>query len=264
MPKNQRSSLPRLMQPDWDVPVGAAMSTRDGGVSKPPWQSLNLGLAVGDDPAAVAENRRRLAAAAGVDRVVWLRQVHGRDVVHATTADATGAAPPADAVWTTEHVLALAIQVADCLPVLFATPDGSGVAAAHAGWRGLAAGVLDSAVGALCEGTGCAPERLAAWLGPCIGPTRFEVGVDVLHAFGAGAGAAHPHFRPAPASADGAPRWWADLPALARSRLHDLGLRRIGGVDACTVSDPSRWFSYRRDGVTGRLAALVWRRPDGA
>ncbi|MEP7281072.1 MAG: peptidoglycan editing factor PgeF [Rubrivivax sp.] len=266
------------------------MSTRGGGVSAAPWHALNLGLAVGDDRVAVAENRRRLAAAAdgiaGVDAMVWLRQVHGARVVQ--VVDALDDEPPeADGAWTDRAGVALAIQVADCLPVLFAAPGGRAVAAAHAGWRGLAAGVLDATVAALCDGAGCRPRELQAWLGPCIGPHRFEVGADVVQAFGGGAGDAAgdaaadvaddaagdaasdrqpaSRFRVGPPhAADGTPRWFADLPGLARDRLARLGVARVDGGRWCTVSDPSRWFSYRRDGVTGRLAALVWRRRLGA
>lgn len=236
----------------WDAPVDALMSTRAGGVSAPPWDSLNLGLAVGDDPAAVAENRRRFAAALGA-RPVWLRQVHGADVLRLGVDDPDRAA---DAAWTDRPGLACTVQVADCLPVLLAHRDGRAVAAAHAGWRGLASGVLENTVRAVCAGIGCDAQDLLAWLGPCIGPSRFEVGADVLAAF-----ADSPqHFvsRPRP---DGAARWLADLPALARSRLRRVGVDRVCGGDACTVEDGSRFFSFRRDGVTGRMAAAVACRP---
>jgi YfiH family protein len=241
--------------------VGAVCSTRAGGVSEGAYASLNLGLAVGDDPAAVAENRRRFAALAGRP-VVWLRQVHGTRVLQATAADAAPGAPvhEADAAWTAEPGLALAIQVADCMPVLLALPDGSAVAAAHAGWRGLAAGVLQDTVAAVCAGTGCAPRDLMAWIGPCIGPAAFEVGADVLRAFGQTGSTADParfRWRPRP---DGDPRWLADLPRLGRDLLHAAGVREVSGGDRCTVSEPSRFFSHRRDGRGGRFAAAVWRR----
>ena len=147
-------------------------------------------------------------------------------------------------------------MVADCLPVLFAAPGARGVGAAHAGWRGLAAGVLEATVQALCDAAGCAPQELSAWLGPCIGPRQFEVGADVLDAFGP---AADRHFQLRP-RADGAPRWLADLPALARDRLQAAGVARISGGAWCTVEEPSRFFSFRRDRVTGRMAAAVWLR----
>lgn len=248
------------LTPDWPAPpgVGAWMSTRAGGVSAAPWQGLNLGIAVGDEPAAVAENRRRFADAIGA-APVFLRQVHGHAVLRLTSADAHRDEPlEADAAFTTEPGVACTVQVADCLPVLFAAPGGRGVAAAHAGWRGLAGGVLDHTVAALCQATGCAPAELQAWLGPCIGPRQFEVGAEVLQAFGGDAGG-DPRFTPRPRP-DGELRWLADLPALARDRLRACGVNATSGGAWCTVEDPSRFFSYRRDGVTGRLAAAVWLR----
>jgi YfiH family protein len=243
------------MRPDWSAPVGAWCSTREGGVSTGPHASLNLGTAVGDDPAAVAENRRRFAAQLDGARPVWLQQVHGDRVVRAD-AVAPGEAPPqADASWTDQPGVACVVQVADCLPVLFATTDGRAVAAAHAGWRGLAGGVLDATVEALCVGTGARPADVQAWLGPCIGAEAFEVGAEVREAFAADAAL----LRYAP-RADGDPRWRADLVGLARARLRRLGLSVVTGGGWCTVGDASRFFSYRRDGVTGRFAAAVWLR----
>lgn len=244
-----------MLCPDWTAPVGALCSTRDGGVSAGPHATLNLGAAVGDDAAAVAENRRRFAAQLDGARPVWLRQVHGARVLRLRAADLDAALPEADAAWTDEPGIACTVQVADCLPVLLAAPDGRAVAAAHAGWRGLAGGVLDAAVAALCDGAGVAPAELQAWLGPCIGPTAFEVGPEVREAFAADA--AHLVYRPRP---DGEARWLADLPALARARLRRAGVRELSGGAWCTVGDRSRFFSYRRDGVTGRFAAAVWRR----
>lgn len=234
------------------------MSGRTGGVSTGPWSSLNLGLAAGDAAAAVAENRARFAAALGA-RPVWLRQVHGVQVLRLGAGHESHPGGPADAAWTTEPGIACTVQVADCLPVLFALRDGSAVAAAHAGWRGLAAGVLQATVAALCAGTGARPADVQAWLGPAIGPRRFEVGSDVLQALGQAAQAADlPRFvyRPRP---DGAPRWLADLPGLAADRLAAAGVAAITAAGACTVEDTSTWFSFRRDGVTGRMAAAIWR-----
>ena len=242
--------------PDWLAGhrVGALMSTRAGGVSDGPWQSLNLGVAVGDVPAAVAENRRRFEAAIGVP-TMYLLQVHGANVVRLRVADAGRTLDEtADAAITTEPGIACTVLVADCLPVLFAAPAGRGVGAAHAGWRGLAGGVLEATVAALCDAASCAPHELQAWLGPCIGPRQFEVGADVVEAF---AGARH--FVPRP-RADGSMRWLADLPGLARDRLHTLGLSQVSGGDGCTAEDRSRFFSFRRDGVTGRMAVAVWLR----
>ncbi len=260
MPSDPSSALPGdALRPVWAAPerVGALMSTRLGGVSVAPWDSLNLGIAVGDDADAVAENRRRFADLLGA-RPVWLRQVHGNRVqrVGAALLDA----PPvqADAAWTDEPGVACAIQVADCMPVLFAAPDGRAVAAAHAGWRGLAGGVLETTLVALCEGAHCAPDDVAVWLGPCIGARQFEVGADVLQAFDQAPSLAETRcFKPSAADA-ATPRWLANLPQLARDRLARVGVRQIDGGDACTVEDPSRFFSFRRDGVTGRMAAAVF------
>jgi hypothetical protein len=253
------SALP-LLRPVWPAPpgVGAAMSLRDGGVSAAPWASLNLGVAVGDDPAAVAENRARFAAALGA-RPVWLRQVHGAAVRRCSSADLGAEPAAADAAWTTESGIACTVQVADCLPVLFAVRDGCAVAAAHAGWRGLAAGVLEATLDALRAGTGAAAADVVVWLGPCIGPRRFEVGPEVLVAFGQRPGAADPLRFSARPRADGSPGWLADLRQLARDRLQRAGVRAVSGAGACTVEEVSRFFSFRRDGVTGRLAAAVWR-----
>jgi YfiH family protein len=250
---------PDFLHPEWDAPVGALMSTRQGGVSRPPWESLNLGMAVGDEATAVAENRRRFSVAAGVP-VVWLRQVHGTRVVRVGSADVDQPPAEADAAWTDEPRVAVAIQVADCLPVLLAAPDGRAVAAAHAGWRGLAGGVLEAALQALCDGAGCAPAEVRVWLGPCIGPAQFEVGADVVRAFGQDPQSPDRQRFVSRARADGSAAWLANLPQLARDRLQAAGVARVAGGRWCTVSDPSRFFSYRRDGVTGRLAAAIWRR----
>lgn len=247
------------MHPDWIVPdglpdnVGAVMTTRAGGSSAGPWQSLNVGDAVGDDAGAVVRNRERLARAIGA-APVFLRQCHGARVVRLAPGDADRtAAHEADASLCTERGVACTVQVADCLPLLFAAPDGRAVAAAHAGWRGLAGGVVEATLAALCDAASCAPQQVHAWLGPCIGPRRFEVGIDVVEAFGGGA-----RFAPAPAA--GAPKWHADLAGLARDRLAALGVSRIGGGRWCTAEDAARFFSFRRDGVTGRMVAAVWRR----
>lgn len=246
--------LPRLPV-DWQAPAGvqALMTVRDGGVSTAPYASLNLGDHVGDLPTAVTENRRRLADA--VDAVpVWLEQVHGVEVIDAAAA-LGGARPRADGSFTTAPGIACVVLVADCLPVLLAARNGRAVGAAHAGWRGLAAGVLDSAVAAVSGAAECEPRDLIAWLGPCIGPDRFEVGADVRSAFGQRASG---RFTPSAPAADGSPRWLADLPGLARDGLRRAGVAEISGGRWCTVSDASRFFSYRRDGTTGRLAAAVW------
>jgi len=246
--------------PDW-ADVGAVMSTRAGGCSQGVWQGLNLGSHVGDDADDVASNRRLFA-----DELcavpVFLNQVHGKEVVRLAAADGRpGLAPrTADAAFTTEPGIACTVLVADCLPLLMAAPQGRGVAAAHAGWRGLAGGVVDAAVESLCDAASCAPGNLRVWLGACIGPQRFEVGADVLQAFGADSGAPEqPRFAAAPPQ-QGVRKWHADLPGLARERLARLGVRDVSGGAWCTVSDASRFFSFRRDGVTGRMAAAVWLR----
>ena len=235
--------------------VGALMSTREGGLSSGPYASMNLGVAVGDEPERVAGNRARFAAICGA-APVFLRQVHGVRVVRIGAADAGPQAPadPADASVTTEPGIACTVQVADCLPVLFAAPAGRGVAAAHAGWRGLAAGVLEATVAALCEAARCRPGELDAWLGVCIGPRAFEVGADVLEAFGV-APTQHDSPRFMPASPG---KWLADLAGLARDRLAATGVERISAAGGCAVEDAARFFSYRRDRVTGRMAAAVW------
>ena len=252
--------------PDWLAPawriagVGALMTTRAGGVSRGRFASMNVGTAVGDDPADVAANRRRLAEASGA-RPVFLRQVHGTRVVRVGAAEASPAADifDADAAVTSERGVACVVQAADCLPVLLAAPDGRAVGAAHAGWRGLAAGVVEAAVDAVAAAAGCDAGELVVWLGACIGADAFEVGVDVLDAFAvrrrdvAASAAAAARFR-----ANDRGRWLADLAGLARDRLAASGVRAISGGSWCTVSDPARFFSYRRDGATGRMAAAVW------
>ncbi|CAN5705806.1 peptidoglycan editing factor PgeF [soil metagenome] len=258
---------PDWLVPDWDaLHIGAVMTTRHGGISLAPFDSMNLRDAVGDAPAAVAQNQRGLAQATGA-KPVYLNQVHGTAVARLTQADVRPDAPihTADASVTTEPGIGCTAQVADCLPVLFAAPDGKAVGAAHAGWRGLAAGVLEATLQELCEAAHCAPGEVRAWLGACIGPRHFEVGADVLQAFGAPAIEA-----PAPTSAVHEPeeaarfirhapgKWLANLPLLARDRLRAAGVTQISGGEWCTVAEPSRFFSYRRDRVTGRMAAVIW------
>ena len=238
--------------------VGAVMTTRHGGASRAPWRTMNVGAAVGDDAAAVAANRALFARAIGAVPV-WLRQVHGSRVVRVGHADAAdGAAPPeADASVTTEAGVACAVQVADCLPLLFADRAGRAVAAAHAGWRGLAEGVAERTLRAVCDAASCEPADVRVWLGACIGPLRFEVGADVLDAFGADPqGGAASRFVARGAAHPG--KWLADLPGLARDRLTAAGVRDVAGGGWCTASDASRFFSFRRDGVTGRMVAAVW------
>lgn len=251
-----RSVVDTGWQPVWAaLGVGAWMSTRGGGSSRPPYDSLNLGTEVGDEPLAVQANRQRFEAALGGAVPVFLKQVHGTRVVHLQAEHLRLATPlEADAAVCTEPGLACTVQVADCLPVLFAAPRGGAVGAAHAGWRGLAAGVLEATVARVCALAGCGPGEVHAWLGPCIGPRCFEVGDEVRAAF---------HAAPPACFTPGAlpGKHLADLCALARWRLQEAGLRpgQIEGGGWCTVEDPSRFFSFRRDRVTGRLAAAIWR-----
>lgn len=241
--------------PDWPVPraVRALSTWRSGGSSSGVYASLNLGSQVGDDDAAVAENRRLLALAAGLPaEPCWLRQVHGSEVVDLDappSAAPLAPQPGQDAAITRKPGRVCAILTADCMPVLFASADGGLIGAAHAGWRGLAAGVLKATVAAL-KGD---PGSLMAWIGPCIGPDAYEVGAEVRDAMLAAMPNAAGAFR------DGAgSRFMADLPLIARLQLQALGLERIYGGTECTYRDPGRYFSYRRDGQTGRHATLIW------
>ena len=247
---------PDWLRPDWRVSgVGALMTTRLGGASAAPFDSMNLRAGEGDDPGAVMANRAALAQASGT-RPVYLNQVHGARVVRLEPADALAdaAVHEADASVTTQAGIGCAVQVADCLPVLFTAPRGNAVGAAHAGWRGLALGVLEATVGAVCEAGNCAPGELQAWLGACIGPRQFEVGSDVLEAFGADPA----HADPARFRAGKPGKWLANLPLLALDRLRAAGVVSVSGGPWCTVETPSRFFSFRRDRVTGRMVALIW------
>jgi polyphenol oxidase len=238
-------------EPDWPVSgnVRALSTFRGGGVSDAPYGSLNLGAHVGDAPERVADNRRRLAAAVPLpSEPVWLSQVHGANVIDLDAAPARGWGP-ADACFTRRVGQVCAILTADCLPIVWASDAGDLVAAAHAGWRGLAGGVIEATVRALPV----PPERLAAWLGPAIGPRHFEVGAEVrealLNADSGAQGAFAPNERG---------RYLADLGMLARRRLASLGVNRVHGGEECTFAEADRYFSYRRDGVTGRQATLIW------
>jgi YfiH family protein len=239
------------MTPDWPAPpnVHAAFSLRAGGVSEAPFASLNVGAHVGDDPGQVSENRRRIEAALALPgKPRWLVQVHGTHVLD-TGAPVGTASATADAVVVRAPGTVAVIQVADCLPVLIAARDGRAVAAAHAGWRGLAAGVLETTLATLDE----SPAGLMAWLGPAIGPEHFEVGEEVRAAFTAADPDAAAAFAPNPRG-----RWQCDLAQLARRRLHALGVRQVYGGRWCTFADPARFFSYRREGRCGRMGAFIW------
>jgi len=245
-----------VLTPEWPAPEGvrAAFTLRTGGVSAPPFDSLNVGAHVGDSPEAVRENRRRVVAALGLpEEPDWIEQVHGTRVLD---PDAGGQEQgPADALIARRPGRVAVIQVADCLPVLFAAEGAAAVACAHAGWRGLASGVLEASVRAL----GVDPGALVAWLGPCIGREHFEVGAEVREAFLRSDPDAAFAF-----TANTRGRWQCDLVALARARLARLNVTRVYGGAWCTYADPRRFFSYRRDGRCGRMAALIWRDPPGA
>ena len=238
-----------LIFPDWPAPacVRAFSTTRLGGVSEPPYASLNLAEHVGDDPVHVAENRRRLAQMLGyAAEPAWLDQVHGARVINAGMVREPVAA---DAAWTRAPGQPCVVMTADCLPVLLCDREGTSVAAAHGGWRGLAQGVIAAAVASLKA----PPPTLLAWLGPAIGPAAFEVGAEVRAAFLALDAGNAGCFRPSPAG-----RWLADLYELARRQLRALGISAIYGGACCTFSEPERFFSYRREPQTGRMATLIW------
>jgi YfiH family protein len=241
--------------PEWPVPerVRSVFTLRGGGVSVGPYASLNVGSHVEDAPEAVAENRRRIATTFDLPtQPAWLTQVHGAQVVR------LGAQLPAnltaDAAVTRDPGRVCVIQVADCLPVLFAARDGSVVGAAHAGWRGLAAGVLEATVAAM----GVPPGQLRAWIGPGIGAANFEVGAEVRESFVGAAGATCAAEVEAAFVPNARGRWQCDLVALTRQRLAACGLTAIHGGWWCTFSDAENFFSYRRDGRSGRMAALIW------
>ncbi|HEX4242090.1 MAG TPA: peptidoglycan editing factor PgeF [Steroidobacteraceae bacterium] len=278
---------PQWLEPDWPAParIRAISTLRGGGVSTGPYASLNVGSRSGDDAAAVAENRRLLSAAAGVPGdPAWLAQVHGARVIDldatgqdgpmsgaatrgglaqagagaldvgAGSSEAGAGAPSADASVSGRAGVVCAILTADCMPVLLTSDSGDVVGAAHAGWRGLAGGVLEATVAAMTAKSAAGAACFMAWLGPAIGPGHFEVGAEVLEAMLEGDPGAAVAFR---SNARG--RYMADLELLARRRLEALGIRRIHGGGRCTFEDGTQYFSHRRDqGRTGRHATLIW------
>ncbi len=232
--------------PDWPAPVGikACVTTRAGGVSAAPFDSFNLGDHVDDDPEAVSQNRSKLTSCLRV-QPAWLKQVHGIDVVQASPAQAM----QADASWSKTPGVACTIMTADCLPALFCNRQGTQVAAAHAGWRGLAAGVLEAAVNSFAD----QPSEILVWLGPAIGPQAFEVGPEVREAFIA----THPETAEAFIAGANPGKFMADIYRLARLRLAAHGVTAVYGGGLSTYDD-ERFFSYRRGARTGRFASLVW------
>jgi YfiH family protein len=240
------------VEADWPAPAGvhALTTTRTGpGVSPPPFDRFNLGLRSGDEPAHALENRARLRAALALpDEPAWLQQVHGAGVVRFDAAP-TGAEPEADAAVTDIPGVVLAILTADCLPVVFCAADGSEIGAAHAGWRGLAGGVLEATVRAMHT----PPDRLLAWLGPAAGPADYEIGAEVRDAFVGPDPRAEAAFTPTRPG-----HWRVDLYDLARRRLAAAGIHAVHGGGLSTIGDPARFYSHRRDARTGRMATLAW------
>ena len=240
-----------LIKPDWPAPekVKALSTTRLCGVSQSPYESFNLGLHVGDDSGAVEHNRQRLQKILATPYgPQWLQQVHGSDVIE---ANVTGEVRQADASFTSEMGVPCAVMTADCLPVLVCAKDGSQVAAAHAGWRGLANGVLEAVLGRMNSPA----SELLVWLGPAIGPKQFEVGVEVRDAFLSFSDECAKPFVENELKPN---HWFADIYQLARIRLRAFGVEELYGGGFCTYSEPQRFFSYRRDGQTGRMASLIW------
>lgn len=238
-----------LIIPDWPVPsrVRACSTVRYGGTSTAPWKSLNLGSHVGDLSSHVESNRQRLVELAGLPAMPqWLDQVHTTDIVR--LPHSVQAIPRADACITNQAGVVCAVMTADCLPVLFCSADGTEVAAAHAGWRGLCDGVLENTLAQFRS----SPNQIHAWLGPAIGPNAFEVGAEVRSAFMAKAPQAAAAFRPV------GNKFYADIVLLAYQRLQAAGVQSVSAVKRCTFSEPDNFFSFRRDGVTGRMATLIW------
>lgn len=240
-----------LIIPDWPAParVKAVQTTRLGGISNAPYDTLNLGEHVNDDPMHVAANRQRLNRFVPAEPL-WLKQIHGVNVVDAGQASCL---PEADAAYSRVGGAVCTIMSADCLPVLLCNEAGTVVAAVHAGWRGLLDGVVEAAVAAMQA----PPASLLAWLGPAIGPQAFEVGGEVRSQFIVRDTAAEKAFQPRD-STQGQDKWLADIYQLARLRLSKLGIENIFGGDFCTYTEHQRFFSYRRDGVTGRMASMIW------
>lgn len=250
------SKLP-LIHADWPAPphIHAVVSTRAGGVSVAPWDSLNLGTHVADDAVAVKENRARLLTAlqtiAPCSEPQWLNQVHGVVVADAekNAARRCDYVPDADATFTREKGLPCVVMTADCLPVFFTDRAGTQVAVAHAGWRGLCDGVLEATLAKFPD-----VAEVLAWMGPAIGPEKFEVGEEVRAAFMAQQAQAESCFKPSAVSG----KWLADIYALARLRLKAAGVQSVSGGGFCTVTDEQLFFSYRREGKTGRMASVIW------
>ena len=239
--------------PDWPAPanIRAVSTTRNGGVSAAPWNSMNPASHTEDDVAHVMQNRRILHQRAGLPaEPLWLNQVHGNNVVDAARVEQNARA---DGSFAYRAGVVCAVMTADCLPVLLCDRSGRQVAALHAGWRGLAGGILEAGVASFQAEAG----DILAWLGPCIGPKAFEVGEEVRQAFVQKSAAMGEAFR----ASENSGRWLADLHCLARLTLEQAGVGSVYGRNDCTFSDPERFFSYRRDGVCGRMVSLIWKTP---
>lgn len=257
------SSIPQpeieLIHADWDAPhfVSAFTTTRIGGESQGPYKGLNLGLHVGDEAIVVEANRTNLANFSHMPHAPkWLNQTHSTEV--ATLLNGELDTQNADAVYTSQARQVCAILTADCLPVLFFSEKTHEIAAAHAGWRGLCAGILEATISKFTA----LPEDISVWLGPAIGPNTFEVGNDVFTAFTQNNSHAFTAFLPISsikkANGDSEQKYLMDIYALAKQRMNKIGINRIFGGNLCTVTDKERFYSYRRDGVTGRLATCIW------
>ena len=249
IPDTDMNFIEHCIIPDWPAPlnVRALQTTRSGGGSSAPYRSLNLGMHVGDVPLMVARNRMLLNLLLPSEPV-WLEQVHGKTVVQ---ADAANCRAEADACVAKRTAAVCAVMTADCLPILFCDVQGTVVAAAHAGWKGLAAGVIEATVASMrVPGV-----QIMAWLGPAISQAAFEVGADVRELFVTGDAASAAAFLPHP---DNEEKYYADLYALARLHLQALGVTQVYGGDRCTYRESESFFSYRRDGVTGRMATIIW------
>ncbi len=238
-----------LIFPDWPQPtnITSCSTTRIGGVSLMPFDSLNLGGHVGDDPLLVSKNRQRLLELAGMpQQPLWLEQVHGTTVLNFTGGDIEN--NQADAIYTNQVGKVCAVMTADCLPVLFCSKDGSEVAAAHAGWRGLCEGILENTLAKFAHPA----HEIMAWLGPAIGPEKFEVGAEVREAF------INKSSELAGGFTTCGDKFLADIYFLAKKKLQKMGMTSIYGGSFCTVKEKNRFFSYRREGKTGRMASLIW------
>ncbi|QWD86197.1 peptidoglycan editing factor PgeF [Polynucleobacter asymbioticus] len=249
----------KQIKPNWDVPqqIKAFCTTREGGVSKPPFNGLNLGLNAGDHLQDVLQNRSILKTYLP-NEPIWLKQIHGVKVSTPVSRQNLSNGPfEADASVSNVPNEVLAILTADCMPVLFASKRGDVIGAAHAGWRGLSGGVLENTIQEMCSlSAGLRPQDITAWMGPAIGPSAFEVGPDVLQAFASQSQAILSEaFQPIAGSPE---KYLANLYLLAQDRLRSFGIKQIYGGDFCTVNNPTHFFSYRRDKETGRFASLIW------